>query len=317
MDEFSLIADFFKSKAIQAPNVVVGIGDDAACLQVPSGMDLLVTTDTLVSNVHFLPQWNPYDIACKAVMVNVSDIAAMGGIPCWASLALTLPHIDTTWLSAFSSGIQKSLEKFNIALIGGDTTKGPLSITITMHGFVPSGKAVKRSGAKAGDLIFVTGELGAAALAVKGLTTHTIEPLHQEFLMQQLNHPVPRVDLSSLLRKYATSAIDVSDGLTQDLNHICMSSQVGASLIKEAIPIHPLVSQYLKQDALAFSMQGGEDYVLCFTVSKAQVDSFLNEMTKVNMICYCIGSIEKEPGLRFKIREGEFEPCYYSGYKHF
>ena len=221
-----------------------GIGDDAACLQIPAGTNLLVSTDTFVSGVHFLPEWYAYDIAFKSVMVNISDMAAMAAQPCWLTLALTLPELNQVWLESFVQGLKDSLNEFNIDLIGGDTTHGPLSITLTIMGLTPEGQALRRCGAKPGDIILVSGELGAAALAVKLLTKAAVPEEDKAELMAKLLHPKPRVDLIDFLRAFATSAIDISDGLSADLNHICVASGVGACLTKMAIPVYALLNKY-------------------------------------------------------------------------
>lgn len=314
MSEFSLIDDFFKSIAIKRKDVLIGIGDDAACLQIPKGMNLLISTDTLVSGVHFLPQWDAYDIAFKAVMVNVSDMAAMAAEPCWITLALTLPEYDEKWLSAFSQGLKEALAPYQIALIGGDTTKGPLSCTITIMGLAPSGNAITRQGAKPTDVIFVSGQLGAAALAVEWLDK---EDTDKQPLMDKLLRPTPRVDLIPYLRAYATSAIDLSDGLSLDLSHICEQSKVGACINQQAIPISPLVSKHLKEDAIHLALSGGDDYELCFTVPKEHCDALVKEFNKNKIVCYPIGTIEKELGLRIKREDSTFVALEPRGYSHF
>lgn len=317
MDEFSLINAFFKSIPHKREDVILGIGDDAACLDIPVGMQLLVSCDTLVENVHFLTTWDAYDIACKAVMVNVSDIAAMGGTPCWLTLALTLPELNQTWLQRFSQGIKDSLSQFNIALIGGDTTRGPLSMTLTIHGIVPKGKAVKRNGAIPGDIIYVSGELGGAALAVANLGREDINPIDKALLMKKLLHPVPRTDLGEDLRTYANAAIDISDGLSADLNHICEESEVGACLVLENIPIHPLLQKYQANKALDFALSGGDDYELCFTVSPKNKDVFLASVARKELCCYPIGVIEEKLGLRAKTPDDMRVPLEILGYRHF
>lgn len=313
MDEFALIDCFFNSISPERTDVVFGIGDDAACLQVPQGLQLLLSCDTLVADVHFCQTWDAYDIACKAVMVNVSDIAAMGGTPCWVTLALTLPEINTPWLQRFSQGLCDSLHRFNIALIGGDTTRGPLSMTLTIHGLVPEGKAVRRSGAKVGDKIYLSGELGAAALAVSFLATKGSDDADMAVLLKKLQHPHPRVDLSPYLQAYATAAIDISDGLSADLNHICVASHVGACLDLESIPVHPLVKAYQGANALDFALSGGDDYELCFTVSPEHETLLLDSLAKAGLSCYLIGEIEREVGLRS--RKGAL--LNVQGYQHF
>lgn len=317
MNEFTLIDQFFKSIPLNRKDVVFGIGDDAACVQVPIGMELLVSTDTLVSEIHFLPEWDAYDIAYKSVMVNVSDMAAMAAQPCWITLSLTMPHLNQDWLDRFSKGINDSVQAFNIDLIGGDTTHGPLSITVTILGLAPSGQAVRRNGARAGDLIMVTGELGAAALAVKFLTQRDILESDKSILMDKLLHPKPRVDFTPLLLKYATSAIDISDGLGADLNHICVSSEVGALLDREAIPVHPLLVHYLKDDSLDLALSGGDDYELCFTIAPEKLDNFLMDIKKADLICYPIGVMDNKPGIRFLTEDNQCEEYEPKGYSHF
>lgn len=317
MNEFSLIDVFFKKPAHTRADVVFGIGDDAACLTVPKDHQLLVSTDTLVADVHFLSSWDAYDIAYKAVMVNISDIAAMAAIPCWISLALTLPEPNKSWLKHFSKGLHDSLKRFDIALIGGDTTRGPLSITITIHGLVPAGKAVRRSGANPGDKIYVSGELGAAALAVSFLKRNDINQSDQQTLMQKLQYPSPRVDLAEILQTYASAAIDISDGLSADLNHICVASEVGACLDYPAIPVHPLVKKYQQTKATDFALCGGDDYELCFTVPSQKEEAFLAALSKQGVHCYLIGVIEKNQGLRAIIREGDTVILEPRGYSHF
>ncbi len=317
MNEFSLIEQFFKPFLVKRKEVLFGIGDDAACLQIPKGQDVLVSTDTLVSGVHFLPEWDPYDIACKAAMVNISDMAAMAAEPCWATLALTLPELNQGWLEAFARGLNVSFNDYNVDLIGGDTTHGPLSITVTIMGLAPHGQAIRRGGAKPGDVILVSGQLGAAALAVKLLTHQNLPAKDQAELMNTLLHPKPRVDLTPILRSYASSAIDISDGLSADLNHICVASSVGACLTKEAIPIHRLLNTYCGDDAVHLALTGGDDYELCFTVSPQLLDALMNECRRANLVCYPIGVIEEKPGLRMKTSDRTCEELRPAGYSHF
>ena len=317
MDEFALINTFFKSIPSTRNDVVFGIGDDAACLNVPSGYQLLVSTDSLIADVHFCSTWDAYDIACKCVMVNVSDIAAMGGAPCWVSLALTLPTLEKPWLKRFAQGFRDSLARFNLALIGGDTTRGPLSITLTIHGLVPNGKVVQRKGAKSGDKIYVSGELGAAALAVSFLSNTQINNNDKTVLMDKLQHPVPRVDLSACLQAYASAAIDISDGLSADLNHICVASGVGACLFEKQIPIHPLLKHYETEKALDFVLKGGDDYELCFTIPAVTESAFLTDLNRIGLHCYPIGVIETLPGLRMQLSQGEIIELNPAGYRHF
>ncbi len=310
MDEFALIESFFKSRQKARPDVVIGMGDDAACLQIPNQKQLLVSSDTLIANVHFHADWDAYAIAYKAVMVNVSDIAAMGGQPQWLTLALTLPGIDEIWLERFSQGL------FDIALVGGDTTRGSLSLTLTIHGLVDHGRVIKRDGAKPGDVIYVSGELAAAALAVN--LPDSILTNHCERLMQKLQYPKPRIDLNTYLQAFASSAIDISDGLLADLNHICRASHVGACLDLANIPIHPLVKRYKPESALQLALTGGDDYELCFTVKAQQNQVFLQAISQANVTCYPIGIIEQQTSIRYKnVETGTFEVLSVNGYNHF
>lgn len=316
MDEFTLINTFFKSLTSPREDVIVGIGDDAACVKVPCNHHLLVSTDTLVSGVHFLESWDAYEIAQKALMVNISDMAAMAAKPCWVSLALTLPHLDETWLTRFAMGLKEGLDRYQISLIGGDTTHGPLSITLTIHGLVPIGKAVRRSGAKPGDIIYVSGSLGGAALAVLNIQ-ESLQPAGQADLMKKLLQPIPRVDLGFLLQTYATAAIDISDGLGADLGHICEESHVGAHLVDSSVPIHPLVKEQQPHKAFDLALNGGDDYELCFTIPVNQQTAFLADLAKANITCYPIGCIETGSGLRITTENGNLVNCDIHGYRHF
>lgn len=317
MNEFALIDCFFKNAALARPDVILGIGDDAACVQVPADKQLLISTDTLLPEVHFCSHWDPYDIACKAVMVNISDMAAMAAQPAWISLALTLPNDDKYWLTRFSQGLHDSLRRFNISLIGGDTTRGPLSITLTIHGLASPGQILRRQGAQVGDKIMVSGELGAAALAVFYLDQEILEVRDRGILMAKLQHPEPRVDLANVLQTYATAAIDISDGLSADLNHICTASGVGACIDSNALPIHPLVKQYCLTNAVDFVLQGGDDYELCFTIPAEHEEAFKQALDSLRLECYAIGIIEKEPGLRLINEAGQVNQFIPKGYQHF
>lgn len=318
MNEFSLIDIYFKQPTDPRSDVVVGIGDDAACLSVPPNHHLLVSTDTLVENVHFLSDWDAYDIAWRSVMINVSDIAAMAAKPSWISLALTLPRLDAAWLTGFSQGLRAALQTYDIALVGGDTTKGPLSITLTIHGLVPHNKAVKRSGARVGDIIWVSGELAAAALAVNYLHDAPCSFAEMSILLDKLQHPTPRIDLAPLLQQFATSAIDISDGLGADLGHICNASGVGALLNLNAIPIHPLVKQYLGHNAVDLALNGGDDYELCFTIPLKEQSDFMDALAAHDLVCYPIGVIEKDLGMRvYRDTTEDIQALIPKGYRHF
>jgi thiamine-monophosphate kinase len=202
-------------------------------------------------------------------------------------------------------------------LIGGDLTCGALSITLTIHGQIPTAKAVQRKGANPGDKIYVSGALGAAALAVDSLTTPILDEQDKGQVLEHLLRPVPRIDLSASLQCYATAAIDISDGLSADLHHICKASQVGACINSADIPVHPLLTKYKKEQALDFALHGGDDYEICFTVSPQDEKQLLQDLTQRGLTCYPIGIIEQQLGLRMHFTDGEIKPLDVRGYRHF
>jgi thiamine-monophosphate kinase len=278
-------------------------------------MELAVTVDTLVSGIHFLPDVDPEKLGHKALAVNLSDLAAMGAKPAWCTLALTLPNVDEAWLSAFSRGFFSLANRFGIALVGGDTTRGPLSITIQAMGLVPVGQALRRSGARPGDLIYVSGPLGGAGLGLKmrqGLTTD-----FDAAAIHALECPEPRLALGERLRGLASACIDISDGLAADLGHLLAASQVGATLDVEHIPLIESVRQFVRDNEHGdLPLTAGDDYELCFTVPtdrQAKVDSLLE---RLELPGQCVGAIETTPGLRIQ-RHGQPIALNFSGYDHF
>lgn len=317
MNEFSLIDQFFNFPYPTREDIVFGIGDDAACVRVPAGQDLLISTDTLVEDVHFLSSWDAYDIAYKAVMVNISDMAAMAATPTWICLALTIPEQNLSWLQQYSQGIRDALNEYKLVLIGGDMTKGPLSMTISIYGIVPLNKAIRRKGAKPGDKIFVSGELGGACLALQFLKKPPNNQLDFSKAMKKLLHPQPRVDLGPILQATASSCIDISDGLSADLNHICEQSGVGAYLEADKIPVFSLAEEYMNHNARTLALTGGDDYELCFTIPPEKEEQFLTMIAQNGISCFEIGVIEKSKGLRIKQTNGALEVLKPQGYLHF
>ncbi|QDQ39143.1 thiamine-phosphate kinase [Legionella geestiana] len=318
MDEFALIETFFKRPfAATDSELILGIGDDGALLKVPPDMELVVCTDTLVEGVHFPPGLDAGMLAERAVRVNVSDLAAMGATPRWASLALTLPALSENWMKTFSQGLCNALTRYGMTLIGGDTTRGPLCITLTVQGLVPSGRALRRSGAASGNVIVVTGMLGAAALAVECLHGLQVPENDRETLMQALLLPEPRVDVAGVLRDFATAAIDVSDGLGADLHHLCRASGVGACLMMQKLPVHPLVQKYASERAMTLALEGGDDYVLCFTVPPAHLEACRDALSQCGVTCYPVGYIEDGAHMRLTDATGTNHPFTPRGYNHF
>lgn len=315
MNEFSVIERFFKSIASNHTDLVQqSIGDDAAVLAIPEQKDLLISTDTLVENVHFLKDWPAEVIAYKALMTNISDIAAMAGTPCSVVVALTLPEIDQQWLAGFSKGLNKALQQYQIDLVGGDITRGPLTITITIHGIVPKAQAVLRSGAKVGDAIYLTGSLGSTGFAVSQLASKS----YNDSIFNKLFFPKPCVEYAEILQKFATSAIDISDGLSSDLAHVLKASQVGAEIEAALIPVSPLLEAYLdKSQAIEQALHSGDEYELCFTVSQANKAGLEQAIGSLKLPYYHIGQIQQDKGLRVRTLDGVVQPLSASGFKHF
>ncbi len=315
MDEFSIIENFFKSISSNRSNLVkCTIGDDAAVVQVPISDELVISTDTMVEGVHFLSDWNADVIAYKALASNVSDIVAMAGKAKWCSLALTLPSINEKWLRDFSKGLNNALEKFDVDLIGGDLSKGPLTITITIHGLVSKGKYILRSGAKVNDLIYVSGDLGGPKYAVEQLK---IKP-YSDPIFNKLFYPSPKINYSSLLQNFASSAIDISDGLSSDLSHILYSSKVGAIIEQSLLPLAKHLKSIIPLDKqIDYSLNSGDEYELCFTVPSNKIIEFESTMLKSKLDFYMIGCIDNGNGLRLLNLENKITSISSNGFKHF
>ena len=269
------------------------MGDDCAITSISAGYQLAITTDTLVEGTHFLPSISPAALAYKSVAVNLSDLAAMGATPTWVSLALTLPEIKEAWLAEFSQSLFAILDRYSMSLIGGDTTKGPLSITLTAQGFLPENQGLFRHQAKVGDWIFVSGFLGDSAAGLDLLLQNRkIENESDRYFIQRHLHPTPRVELGLALRAFSCCALDISDGLLADLGHILERSQVGAEIYLENLPLsHHLCTQYEQTQAEKFALTGGEDYELCFTVSEEKREEMEQVLRSQGIKVTCIGQI--------------------------
>ncbi len=311
--EFSIIEQFFKAAQHQLPGCVVGIGDDCAILDVPKNTQLAVSTDTLVEGVHFLPDTEPESLGHKVLAVNLSDLAAMGAKPAWVSMAITLPSIDKEWLSKFTAGFFALANQHSVSLIGGDTTQGPLSITINIMGLLPAGKRLLRSGAKVGDGIYVSGTIGGAGL---GLLKAKQASAHNEDVdLLSYLQPTPRVLLGQKLLNNASACIDISDGLSADLNHILRASAVGAKLDHDLLPINESVREYARQlNNELWPYSTGDDYELCFTLPKELSEEAMDVMNNCSITK--IGVIEKELGLRIDMKNGQLISLD-KGYEHF
>lgn len=318
MKEFELIKHFFTQQAVKRKDVLLGIGDDCAVVASTERQDIVVTTDTLVAGVHFPLETSPRAIGHKAVAVNLSDIAAMGAKPSWLSLAITLPEVNEDWLTEFSSGVFDLCEYYNVQLIGGDTTQGPLSITITAQGLTPEGKYLSRSGANAGDWLYVTGELGDAALALQHYNEQvTIKRDFVDNIQAKLDYPKPRVLAGQSLREYATSAIDLSDGLLADLGHICQASNVGANIVLNAIPLSDIMRETLSfDDAVNLALSGGDDYELLFTVSEDNKVGMETALSHAGTPVTCIGQINASKNISTTLNNKPV-PIKSASFEHF
>ena len=268
--EFSLIARYFSSLG-RGPAVDIGVGDDCALLTLRSGERLATSIDTLVSGVHFPEDAFPEDIGFRAVAVAASDLAGMGARPIGMTLALTLPEADDFWLHAFSQGLAAAVGNFNLPLVGGDTTRGPLTITVAVMGALRAGEAILRGGAAPGELVYVSGTLGDAAGALAFLQGDwQPEAAHADYLLQRFYRPLARLELGQALLGMAGAAIDISDGLLADAGHICAASGVGMVLDPERLPLsEALLSHSSRERALLWALTGGDDYELCFTMPQA------------------------------------------------
>ena len=307
LGEFSLIDKFFKNTTLKNAETRLGIGDDCALLSIPSGYELAITTDTMVENVHFFPDANPAQLGHKLLAVNLSDLAAMGAKPLAVTLALTLPKVDENWLQEFSSGFLNLAQQYSVDLIGGDTTKGALTLTVQAMGLVPAGKALKRSTTQVGDLIFMSGFLGDAGLGLKIMQGYKS---HSENALARFHQPTPRIETGLALRDVANACIDISDGLVSDLGHILKQSGVGATVEFEKLPLSNEVKNYIQQTGdWQMPLISGDDYELCFTVSPQNAH-------RVPENCTHIGFIDSQTGLRLK-KDGQIQTITAKGYEHF
>lgn len=315
--EFALIETFFANRQGPAIGVRLGVGDDCALLMPNPGEELAVTTDTLVGGVHFPVDGPAEEIGQRALRVNLSDLAAMGATPRWFQLALTLPIADDGWLEAFSRGLFAAAQVHGATLVGGDTTRGPLSVTITAIGTVPAGQALRRDGAKPGDHIYVTGALGDGAAGLAMLTDRS-EQADAAYLRQRYWRPTPRVAEGELLRGLAAAAIDISDGLLADLGHIARRSRVGARLHSGRLPVSGALGRYApRQQAIEWALAGGDDYELCFTVPPARVDRVEELASSGQLTATAIGWIIPGAGVACRDEFGQDLKVRRDGYDHF
>lgn len=316
--EFDLIRRYFEDLTAARTRVGLGVGDDCALLSVPAGKQLAVSTDALVAGVHFTHATAPADIGYKALAVNLSDLAAMGAEPLWATLTLCLPSVDEDWIKGFCQGFGALADAHGVALVGGDMSRGPLTIAVQIMGSVAPGGALRRSGANPGDLVYVTGTLGDAAAGL-GLAGDDSAGSSEDrrFLVGRLLRPEPRVAAGRALAGQASAAIDISDGLCQDLGHLLRSSGCGASLELDRLPISPPLRRTRRLDTMTLALYGGDDYELCFTLEPDSAQEVCAAGTVGGVPVTRIGVLEKVAGLRGLHADGRHEALTGSGYRHF
>ncbi|ELB2965817.1 thiamine-phosphate kinase [Vibrio parahaemolyticus] len=317
--EFNLIDKYFVGRQNQRKDVHLAAGDDCALVKAPANVQIAISTDTLVAGTHFLPHANPAWVAHKALASNISDLAAMGATPAWVSFALTMPEADEEWLASFCDAFFELADYFGIQLIGGDTTKGPLSLTLTVQGFVPEGKALTRSGAKVGDWVYVTGNLGDAKAGLDVILDETLRSRIGADELEKAHYlSTPRVLAGQALVGLASSAIDISDGLISDIKHILKRSQVGVSIDVSQLPISSELVQFLddKVSAQQYALSSGEEYELCFTVSEQNRGSLQSALSYSGCKVTCIGQIR--PNGTFELHDNN-QPLDWdlSGFDHF
>lgn len=314
MSEFDLIRKHFTRPT---KHTQLGIGDDAALITLGAGMELAISADMLVAGTHFFADADPCKLGWKSLAVNLSDMAAMGAKPKWATLAVSLPENNTTWLGLFSQGFFSCAEAFEVDLIGGDTTRGPLNICVQIMGEVPIGQAIKRSSAQVDDDIWVSGKLGCAALALAHLQRKEQIANSLSHHLQALHSPQPRIALGIALRGLANSCLDISDGLISDLGHITTASNVGAEIYLETIPTSTYIKKHLKTSAFQhYVLAGGDDYELCFTAPQRCSADILAVAKNVNAPVVKIGKITTDKGVTV-LDAGNPIQLGQTGYNHF
>lgn len=316
MKEFELIQNIFQASVMASTqgriDLMLGIGDDCAQVQVPQGQSLVFSMDTLVEGRHFPFDADPVDIGYRAVATCVSDLAAMGAKPAFFTLGLTIPESDPQWLVGLAQGMAELAEPIGLALVGGDTTKGPLTITLQVHGYVEPELAVKRSTAKVGDDIYVTGLLGDAAAAVPIVTGELqVSSERFDYFYDRYWRPKSRLIVGMALKRVAHAMMDISDGLAQDIQHILKASDVGAVIDAASLPISAELKQWQPESAVTLALTGGDDYELCFTAPKEQAGEIALITQTLGLPCTKVGEIVAE-GFSIQGYHGEI-----TGWQHF
>ncbi len=316
-NEFQLIQQIQRQTPVLAQGVKLGIGDDAAVLEIPAGQHLVASTDTLIAGIHFPVDTLPYDIGYKCLAVNLSDLAAMGATPHWALLSLSLPQADPDWLQSFTAGFKSLAQVFGVALVGGDTTSGPLSVSLTALGVIEPGRQLLRSGAHPGDLIVVSGTLGGAARILDLLSDDVAVSERPPLDRQLLDRPRPRVRLGRALVGYASACIDISDGLLADLGHLLEASGCAARLATDALPAPAVLAGLGDEQRWSYQLAGGDDYELLFTLPGSYAALTKTWSNDLDIRLSVIGNIEAGDGVCCISPDGTpFHPRK-TGFDHF
>jgi thiamine-monophosphate kinase len=319
MDEFELIRRYFSRMGAERADVDLGVGDDAALLRVPEGSDLVAAVDTIVEGRHFPAGADARSIAHRALAVNLSDIAAMGAAPAWATLALTLPRAEPEWLDGFARGLRDLACVHGVALVGGDTTAGPLTISVQILGHVPRGEALRRSGGKAGDVLAVTGTLGdaGAGLALATGALELSDSAAARELLRRFEYPTPRVEFGIAIRRIASAAMDISDGLVGDLPKLAAASGLGATVDVERLPVsRALQAAGDAERVRTWALGAGDDYELLIAVPPARFGELAARAGQLNLTFTAIGALCPGDAVNWTLHGGEFKPSV-QGFDHF
>jgi thiamine-monophosphate kinase len=326
LGEFDLIRRFFMPRAAPgvvanavAPGVILGIGDDAALLELPVGTELAAAVDTIVAGRHFPAGTDARSIGHRALAVNLSDLAAMGATPAWATLALTLPSVDARWLEGFSAGLLDLARAHGVALVGGDTTRGPLTVSVQLLGHVPRGAALRRSGAQAGDLLAVTGTLGdaGAGLALVAAPPQARADAAALDLIRRFEYPTPRVDFGAAARGLATAAMDLSDGLVGDLPKLAEASGLAARVAVERLPLSDAMQTKAPlEQARDWALAAGDDYELLLAVPAARFAALESAAARLNLRLSAVGELFSGTGVTWSLNGEDFQPTV-RGFDHF
>ena len=320
LGEFDLIRRFFSKREASRrdPKVLLGIGDDAALLEVPKGTDLVAAVDTIVCGRHFLEGASARSIGYRALAVNLSDIAAMGATPAWATLALTMPEVDVSWLEEFSSGLLDLADEHGVELVGGDTTRGPLTVSVQVLGIVPTGTALRRDGAAAGDLLVVSGTLGDAAAGLAFSKQRLAIPTADvAALIHRFDYPSPRVRLGQAARGVASAAMDLSDGLVGDLPKLAQASGLAAHVDVEKLPLSAAIRGAVDpQQSRDWALAGGDDYELLLAIAPESFPALKRSADQLNLTLTPIGELRAGAGVTWSLNGKDFA-LQVSGYDHF